>query len=1132
MLNKLNNLKNYICKFLLVVCLIAISLVAKTSFTTTKQLFALNSEDVSDDLLGNPNFYTTSSSSISSNSHWSVITPSDEKNSSEFKKGIVQLDKIEQTIENDEKETANKTDGTIVDDLWDDYGLFVSPGAVDSIHVEDEEKDGVDDYLMINAHNFAGHMGYESDDFTLAKGSFYKVAVTLKTINDSKVVEYKEKEDSELIEEERVSQANASIYINGIANTEEADTCFELINTNNKWQTYYFYINTNSFTENKNVTVQLYLGSKSNLCQGAVFFSHVKIEQYSEADYINELTEDVKAKTNVKSVSLDNAYAYDFVDNSGFESNLANWTTIGSNNNGDIFADVIDTNVRGNVHGNANYPTIPESNNSSLNNIKALLLYSNPDDETGTYYGVESNSFLVEQYGMYRISLWAYSNSGSSTGAYITLYDVDNDKVLKSQQISTSMNKSNSLSNNWTRYEFYIKGNSLRDSNLKLRLTLGTNDTKDKTENYAFFDDIRMQRVNYTDYSSGKKDTNSVELNATLSDTMLISNYTFDMVENSEIEPIKPMTATGWTISGTKDLVYGGVINTNTELFNNNKSNYSNITNLINPGKINPVSPIDSNNVLMLGTAKTDQTISAKTSSTFSLKASTYYKLSFDVFTQNLSTTSNGANLIITDSNGAAILALDNIKTNSEWNSYTYYIATNLLSSTCNLELNIKNTDMYAYFDNICLQSVDAAIYNNATNNKVDLSKAYLDDTNSWALNSTNNSYFGVINPEDFEISVDDQKIAYLISDNDVNQYASSKSTFNLDGSSYYKISAYINTVNIRKLDNPNNATEYGARFGISYNEKIEGFTNIQSSEDFKEYVMYISTTDSTTINILFGLGQEENKVAGEMYITNLSISKFADEAEFNSDKEASTAEISTIDIEAAEEENPDEEITEEEEPYNVAPNWIAISGFITSAAMILLIFAILIKKIDFKKKKKKVDTSYDRRQTLDKRYDLKERIAYREEMLESLMEELNDIKKTTKEFKDESEPKINELKVAADEASASLRQELDDLYKERLAISSEHNKLIAKDKLNASKEEDERFNAKMSELDSKEKNLKLKVKAINKHYNKEKATYDVLMTKSKTKQDELNHQISILKDEVDELNAEMKALAEGKPIK
>ncbi len=1128
MLKNLTKLKNIICKIVLVLGVLFLALCTRVNFTTTKTVLALNKQDVSDDMLSSHNFYSTSSNYITSNSNWTTITPSDETNADSFKKGIVNVEKIDQTIKDDETATDNKTDGTIVNNLWDNYGLFTSPGKVSNITIDEEEDKGVNNYLMINAHNFSGHIGYESDDFTLEKGSYYKIAITLKTINDSADIEVKDNEEDELTTEHRTSDAKASIYLDGISDTK-AITSYELISTNNSWSTYYFYISTSSFESESNLTLQLYLGSKENSSQGAVFFSNVKIEEYSESEYNKEVTEDLATKDNVNVISLNNNYVYDFVSNSSFESNLDNWTTIGSANGGDIFSTIIDTTTSGYLKGNSKYPAIPSNNNTSVNNINALAIYSNPNENGSTYYGVESSKFSIKQYGLYRISLWAYSNSGSENGAYITLYDVDNtDKKVQTKISTSATTSSTSLNNNWTEYEFYIQGNALRDSNLKLQFTIGTSEEKDDTLNYAMFDDIRIQEINYTQFSSGKSDTNTLSLTTDLSSGYLISNYTFDLVENTETSFTKPLNPSNWTLEGSGEQVFAGVVNTNTTTFANNSSYYGNINNLINPGKISPSYPIDSNNVLMMGTNQKNKSISFKTASTFSLSSNSYYKLSFDVFTQNLSESNKGANFVVTDSNGATLLAIENIQTNNAWTNYTYYLSTNMFSKTCNVTLSLNNVDAYAYFDNIELTSIESDLYSelkeNTSLNFVEIGTNLLANEESWTTtDNTDTATTGFINAEDHEISVDDKEIAFVLSDTkDVEYYLTSKDSINLSTDSFYKISVYVNTRDIKKLNADDN-TEYGASFFIKSSDELYGFNNINTdATEFEKYIIYVTTGTNTNCNVLLGLGSEDNKVSGIAYFTNLEIVKFDSKTHMESDKALNTN-IKTTDVELLTSSDDGSSDSDNDSSLTIyTPNWLAISSLVTSAAMIIAILAFFIRKINFKKKKKKVSTNYDRRQTLDKRYDLKERIAYREELIEGLNSELKSIKETTDEVVKEHNEKLNAIKSATDDSSDALKKKLDDLYKKKLEISKEHNKIIAQDKLNASKEEDIAYNEKIQAIEKEEKTLNSKIKSIEKSYNKEKDKLDDLVTRSENRQKEINAEITSIKKEIEEINNEL----------
>ncbi|MBE5735081.1 MAG: hypothetical protein E7361_01365 [Clostridiales bacterium] len=1134
MLKTLTKMKNLLLKIVVILGVITLALCTRINTSPTKIVQALNKEDVSEDKLTAPNFYSSSTSYISSNSHWKTNIPNDETNADSFKKGIVNVEKIEEVIKADTQDTAIENGDKIVNNLWDKYGLFTSPGKLSNITIDKENQDGIYNYLMINTTDISGHMGYTSDKFNLDKGSFYRIAVTLKTINDSKVIDVKESKDDETTQVTRSSDAKASIYLNGV-NTD-IDTEYELINTNNQWQTYEFYISTSSFNSCSDVSLDLFLGSKTESCKGVVFFSDVKIEQYSESKYIEE-TEKISSLDNKKIViDMNNSYDYDFVANASFEdSNIGNsWSTIGSRNTGNVFYDIIDTTSNGYIKGDSKYPAIPDNNNSNRENIKALALYSDPSEDKATFYGVQSNEFIIKQYGLYRISVWAYSNSNASKGAYITLKDADNADNTVSQQISTTASSGSSLCNNWKEYDFYIQGNSLRDTNLQLQLTIGSASSGDTEKNYAIFDDIRVQEIDYAQYNSGKTDSNTLSLTPTNTNSM-ITNYTFDAVEqelgNSKNGPLKPSSWTGTTPTGT----YSGVINTNETLFDANKSNYGIINNLINPGSINQL--VNSNNVLMMGTSYTNKAISYKTASTFKFEASSYYEVSFDVYTQNLTDSTKGANVSITDSNNIELMSIKNIQTNNEWEHHTYYIATNLAEKNCDMTLSLVNTDAYAYFDNIRVNKIESALYEEYKESKddkqfFDLSKNLFGNANAWkTTGNTDNATVGFLEADE-HTSSRDEAIAYITSETaDVSYKITYADTISLSASSYYKISAYINTDNIAKLT-ADGHDEYGASFMINFEDKMQGIENIiTDTNSFEQFVLYVQTTGASDINIIFGLGHEDNKVSGIAYFTDLQIEKLADEAAMTADKEANS-DIKTITIKGTEDKTEDSETDDTTTPQAYGANWLAISSLITSAAMIVAVFAYFIRKIDWKKRTKKVSTDYDRRSTLDKRYDMKERIEYRESLITALNQELSNLKDTTAKVKAESESKLEALRSTADDSSENLKKQMKELYNKKLEISKEHNALIAKDKLNASKEEDLIYNDKIAKIEKEEKAIAKKIKFIEKAYDREKAKYDALIERSNTRQEEIKSEIYKIKEEIKSINDELINLNTGKSKK
>lgn len=181
---------------------------------------------------------------------------------------------------------------------------------------------------------------------------------------------------------------------------------------------------------------------------------------------------------------------------------------------------------------------------------------------TSTAIYVPANSFL-------RVSVWAYSDNEdaiataklfstiqeSTTGQLGTL-------VLASTTATDFEYNSNGF-NGWKELSFTIKGNPYQSCTAYLSLLASDNDT-------VYFDNIKVDNISSSNYTSGSSKLN-------LSDKAIlksnITNGLFNNITVNSSDPINtyPYTAESWTedTTVTSDSVIHGVINTNSDQFNN-----------------------------------------------------------------------------------------------------------------------------------------------------------------------------------------------------------------------------------------------------------------------------------------------------------------------------------------------------------------------------------------------------------------------------------------------------------------------------------------------------------------------------------------------------------------------------------
>lgn len=365
------------------------------------------------------------------------------------------------------------------------------------------------------------------------------------------------------------------------------------------------------------------------------------------------------------------------------------------------------------------------------NNYALKLVNSNKD----LSLGITSNSFKIDQFGYYRISLWIYSPNLDGT-ATISVNSVIDDisapkhgTLLTSSVSSVSANISKSASKSseygWIPVDLYIEGNNYDAMDCYLVLSAG----KDCT---VYFDNIRIQKITSAQYDTASSNTSSNKYSCVLSLTPTssinstdIKNGTFDYITETELNHTssEPYGADNWTrLSTNSTRVTAGVVSTlnQKDFFNKYASkdskgqpiiptegsnNYANVYAIYSPESVNAVDGTTSVNYR--------HNFSIYSGST-SLSSSTIYKITFkfyntDTFDGNLISKiylSSVKTENILTSMSVAYDKDDANTTKNEWQTYTYYVSTSTSSSTAYVEIGVDNAIGLCYFKDVAIEKV------------------------------------------------------------------------------------------------------------------------------------------------------------------------------------------------------------------------------------------------------------------------------------------------------------------------------------------------------------------------------------------------------------------------------------------
>lgn len=1098
--------KKFICSIILCFAMILSAFIGFNFAPAQVYASTLNGTNVSSDLLSNWNFSTSSSATPVTPNGWSEIKEDNNQDVNTRKniiRGIVDV-KDEKSFPTSKYYTTRP-----------------------KMTLEESSDTSYFKNLMINSYKGEGRFGYKSNSFTLDANSYYKIDVRLLT--------HKVKNN-----EEYNADPVASIYLSGLTSDEEYSSKikFENINTVDAWETYTFYVDTN---KSASVSLELWLGTKTKSSKGAVFFNNVTIYRYNEDYYTNNfkvLNSTDTDYNNYNVISLSNETTNP-VTNSNFESPTPiGWDTI-SKSESDLSkqrCEIVDID---NFKLDTGKKTItaPGSTNSP-NNKYALFMYNKND----SYQGIESSKISIQSQSYYKISFRAKSDCNVGSGA--TVYLVDNsknpiDKV--SLTLSTTYSKnSNTYRNDWSQYNFYVYGDKFDEKEITIQIWLGT--TTSKTSGYVFIDDFTIENINYETFSNNSSSSNSKELNFNAdSDKFTIVNSNFDKTSNEDNLTKYPLAPTNWTqTTSSKYNIFSGVIKADEEHFNANVANYKDGSIAIVRPANHPIYK-DRNNVLMMGSSSEINTQSYK-SSDISLSANSYYRFSFYALT-NYSQSSAQINL------GARVTLKTSTKTlydyfninhsDNEWHEYVVYIKTGNTSETANIVLNFDQVRGYVFFDDFKLETSKEEVFNNFQTDrkeytKIDLSYENFDNrtynkvsTSYQEPNNWTGEEIDETTPVEFKgiVSTDSQildnipptlsgnkNVLYIKCQHDVIYNYTSIDSFTFNSGTYYKITINVLTNDIW-AENTSDAKDYGASISLASNEDII-IKGINTHSSWKTYTIYLNPKTSITSEITLSLGVKDEKVQGEVLFDNLKVEEISNDT-YKSELKTSDKETSKYFINYEEESKSEEEKSTWKNEFN----WLILPSLITAIAIILAVVCFYARKINFNRKPK-IKTKYDRRKTLDKDIDRREKIALRQQIIDELNDELKSIDAEIEEFNQLAEQKLEELKNQIIQEKEDLkRQKIELEIKKKEATADREKQLKQTPELVGNVKAEKEFSRFMEKLDKQEMNLQ---KQINQKDIKLESTKEA----DKSKLAKILERKEFIKNEIAKIEAEIEEIA------
>ncbi len=605
--------------------------------------------------------------------------------------------------------------------------------------------------LMINTNGTTVSYGYSSNTLALEANSFYKISAFVKTgdFNQShgaviKLTGFKDGED--------VGFWN----INTLTGLKDGNGQYELNKENMfGWKEYTVYVATGFNTESVTLNLQVGDFTEDNVTpsKGYAFFDNVNAYQISATAFYTEtadFSDMLKDRYVVKDMNV-----YDYLTDGStvigdFSNGLSGWTDITEDEEGNHYGgamkyiyDAASSLSPENALGLNADPVSPKGktadNGVSTNNI--LILRSSSPVQAG----VRSQNILIQRNKYYRIGVWAKAQElGVSSTASIVISGqstiASNDYKLEPVAVDAiEVDGGIESRYGWKEFSFYVNGSSLKDVNINIELWLGY---ANLSSGLVMFDEITVKELSYTEYKDNSSGGLTVSVDSAPENTG-INNGTFTVAgDNDEYKyPLKPADWTMYDASsiGTAgfssspvntDRIATGIIATDEDHFNANRSNYLGAANPVNAGDD------DINNVLLL--ASENETAICFASSDITVTANTYYRL--DVTLQVRDITGYGANIVLKSGNGVIATIEGITSTNYSFKTYTIFVQGGYVDNTVTVEIWLglndkvnnqsKRSSGYVYVSKAALTTVsDEAEFTTAVNSvKADYEAGQLTD--------------------------------------------------------------------------------------------------------------------------------------------------------------------------------------------------------------------------------------------------------------------------------------------------------------------------------------------------------------------------------------------------------------------
>ncbi len=854
-----------------------------------------------------------------------------------------------------------------------------------------------DDYALMISSEYSTKYGYTSSQFTLEADSCYAISVDVYTVT---------------------TPGLASLYLVDENNTAYAS--FEHVGRADNWASYTFFVKTDDLTSYKLKLAMFLDGS------GTTLFDSVKI---------TELT-DKQLESQYEAFKSTSCYVAPKTDN------IISQTAFAKGDLASVFA---------NSDSSIDYETGLNGNFGS-----AIVIKNN--SSTHSQYTTKDDYFTFEQNRVYRLTLSAKAEdlSGKIKLSLIQtnlkqdedgndIYDTSSEKF----SLTISSSTSNTVTDGYNKYSFFINTHPLKSTTYKLVVDFGDDDST--ASGSLYLAGATLSKTTYSNFESVSTGETQQKINLATkivdvdSDTkkLMLTNGNFNSVKPTDTTKVYPAAADSWTATlGENPQLYGVV---NTAEFDKFTSSNTFARTAVNPG--NPNGLTESNNLLMMYNSSTDS-LAYTSEIDKSLDAGSYHRISLNVLTQH--STLNVYLVTKVNEKEVVLSSIKNVATDGNWHTVDLYVYTGVHQMSVGVKVEMNTTDAgFAYIDDatfdFALRSgsmlsqpseteFNATTAGNfATNHiaKADLKNLLSGESSDRFATPTHFDYtenenvtFGTIDlTNDTDVrwilnkydqynenftSLETKNILAIHAINYVSETYTANIGYRFDSSKYYLVSVKVYTQNLATSDD---VDSFGLGVGLTtFDNSFKNInTETENGNSWKTYQFYIHPTDATTAMLKIVFGANGASLKGDAFLGDLTVEEIDSSKyiEKSTDTALVLAETTTTD----DSKDDDDSKTDETTKSNNNAWIIAIPTILTAAAIILAVVGLSLRKIKFKKPVKKSKTDYDRNSKQSQQIYMRKATMMREQRLLELSKQLETLQNERTSYEEQYKKDLSSLR-------------------------------------------------------------------------------------------------------------------------